>query len=101
VNLRKDHYQEPHRKGPRPVGAGRPSSFTLLNGLPGTRGSPHLNPLRTCPTLLPPAPRWGEEQQPKLFVNKQTSELQKQKKVKTFNNGSLGSHIDEERSEMR
>jgi hypothetical protein len=37
----------------------------------------------------------------KLLFNRELSEYTKQNKPKTFNNGSLGSGIDEERSEMR
>ena len=80
MNLRKDHYRVPALTGRSPT-----LDIYSLVALAG-RFVPRA-PARACPPETPTN---------SVYVSSEYYII-----VKTFNNGSLGSGIDEERSEMR
>jgi hypothetical protein len=83
VNLRRDHYRVHARKGRSP-----PYVIVTIVALAGRQASARLP---ASAGKRPP-----EENQTMNLVSSEYYII-----VKTFNNGSLGSGIDEERSEMR
>jgi len=86
VNQRRDHYRV--EKLPKPT-VNIPISL-LRRAAPGRGPRPSY---RCPPTAVT---------EPSCFIYRCSEYYEDQKKsVKTFNNGSLGSGIDEERSEMR
>lgn len=91
VNQRRDHYRSY-------------SSYPFVNTTPLPRVASAVRSaggMGCAPALAPPSPG---PRRPRLTLNLQSGLydlINLDKQVKTFNNGSLGSGIDEERSEMR
>ena len=84
MNLQKDHY----RDWPLPARTSSPLCTLLSVALAGLLEAPTAGVSRRAPARGP--------QNPALPVLFESHTI-----VKTFNNGSLGSGINEERSEMR
>ncbi|KAA8643696.1 hypothetical protein ATNIH1004_010470 [Aspergillus tanneri] len=89
VNLRKDHYRVRVPRGP--------TSHPCLSYLVASAGPPLVRP----PGALAPGPAPAGDPNMNTMSEALQSESIVSQSVKTFNNGSLGSGIDEERSEMR
>ena len=105
--------------GPRPKGRGlRGTCGRIINErdvrVPGAPAPPSLPRVYLTSIValaglgvvpMPPGDPPGGERPPKApfskFLNQPYRLSEKRKSSKTFNNGSLGSGIDEERSEMR
>ena len=118
MNLRKDHYQrrtENHFREAdltdvlNPVGTTlylrNATVLAVADDESGTVARlPSHNSLRTTSTLLPRNPHSlvdAGEVSNKTHLHSTAVRRPMTKSLKTFNNGSLGSRIDEERSEMR
>ena len=97
MNLRKDHYRVRVSPLGGITGPNLPP-FVVEQKFVALAGPPVLNRRLPGPTTGH-APARGKKNSNSLY--EQQSEQVIDKSIKTFNNGSLGSGIDEERSEMR